>query len=214
MNASMRVHVVHGAALVVCLAASAGQATAQSGGWTAIGPNVTFHLPVSGDLQNVTSFGVAYRFSKPSQRGGWGPDFGFGWFSADLSEPLGGHLTVRPVMGGVNYRWIHGKIRTHVGVITGPAFTKFEADDSDLDRYSAALGYRVIGVDAERFRWATRPGARVSYDFNRRWGAYIGADYEHARAKLLIRREGGSTVERSVKADLINVKIGFLFSPF
>jgi Outer membrane protein beta-barrel domain len=194
--------------VVGVLALTSLPAAAQSEGRFAIGAQVSFHFPTSEELENSASLGVAYRLTRASTHDGWGPDFGFGWYGADLAAPLDGRINVRPLLGGVAYRIVRGKIRTHFAALTGPAFVKVQVNDQERAAYSALLGIPVVGVDGKN-TWAFKPGVRVTYDLKPRLGVFVSTDYEIARPKLEIKT-ATTSVERKLKGDVFNVKVGFL----
>ncbi len=185
---------------------------AQSEGRFAVGGQVSFHFPVNSELDNSIGYGVAYRLSRPAQHSGWGPDFGFGWYSVDLSGPLDGHLNVRPLLGGVSYRIVRGKIQTHFGIVTGPAWVKVKVEEEELEKFSQLVGVPVVGVDAKN-TWVVKPGVRLTYDLRPRIGVFVGTDYEIARTTLEIRTATESR-ERRLRADVINIKTGLMVGIF
>jgi hypothetical protein len=207
-SAALRVALVVSATLAV----TCSPAVAQTTGRFTVGPQISFHFPVGNELDNSVSFGVAYSLTKPKTHDGWGPDFGFGWFSADLIGPLDGHVTVRPLLGGYGYTMVRGKFRTHFAALTGPAFTKVKVNDAERAVWSASLGIPVDGVDVKN-SWVIKPGARVTYSVLPRVGIFASTDYEFARLTMQVRT-GTQTTERKVKADVVNVKFGVSFGLF
>jgi hypothetical protein len=189
-----------------------GMAAAQSEGRFGIGPQISFHFPVSRELENSTGFGIAYRLTRPSKEDGWRPITGFGWFGADFAAPLGGHLTVRPVMAGASYVVVRGKLRGSFATLTGYAFVAVKVNDEQRFLYSAEMGTTVAGVDAKN-TWAVKSGVRIAYDVRRRFGVFVAGDYELVRPTLLIRTPA-ETRERSLNADTVNVTIGFMVGVF
>jgi len=174
----------------------------------AIGPQISFRFPVSGELENSVGVGVSYKIGKPKSHDGWSPDLGFGWFGADLAGPLDGHINVRPLLGGAGYTWVRGKFRTHLAAVTGPAFVKVKVNDEERAAYSRLLGVPVVGVDVKN-SWAVKPGLRVTYQVRPRIGAFVSSDYELVRPTLQIRT-ATDTRERKLKADVFSVKMGFV----
>ena len=208
MRCSTRVGLTQAAIVAVLLMFYCPGASAQSFEKLAIGPQVSFHFPASEDLGSTVSLGFSYKLGRPKDHSGWGPDFGFGWFGADLVGDLDGHINVRPLLGGVGYTMVRGKFRTHFAALTGPAFNKIKVNDAERTAYSTLLGVPVIGVDIKN-SWAVKPGVRVSYSVNRRFGVFVSSDYEYVRPTLEIHTATGTT-ERKLKADLFNIKTGIL----
>jgi hypothetical protein len=207
-SAVLRVAVVVSATLAV----TCSPAVAQTEGRFSIGPQVSEHIPVGNELDNSVSFGISYSLTRPSSHSKWGPDFGFGWFSADLIGPLDGRVTVRPLLGGYGYTMVQGKFRTHVAALTGPAFVKVKVNDAERAVWAASLGIPVDGVDVKN-SWVVKPGVRVVYSIRPRIGIFGSADYEFARLTMQVRT-GAQTTERKVKADLVNLKVGVRFGVF
>jgi hypothetical protein len=197
---------------VATLAITCSTAVAQTEGRFTVGPQVSEHIPVSNELDNSVSIGISYSLTRPKAHGGWGPDFGFGWFSADLIGPLDGRVTVRPLLGGVGYAIVRGKFQTHFAALTGPAFVKVKVNDAERAVWAASLGIPVDGVDVKN-SWTVKPGVRVVYSILPRVGIFGSADYELTRLTMQVRT-GGQTRERKVKADLVNLKVGVRFGVF
>jgi hypothetical protein len=176
-----------------------------------IGPQVSFHIPIGGELKNSVGLGVSYRLSRPAKEDGWGPDFALGWYSADLADPLDGHIKVRPLMAGASYAIVRGRMRYNIGAVTGPAFTKVEVLDADRHAYTGLLNTVVEGVDVKN-AWALKPGVRAVYTVRRNLSVFAAADYEFVRATLQIHTAAGRTVHRRLNADLMNLKFGGMIS--
>jgi hypothetical protein len=197
-------------ALVVfaTLAVTSSVAVAQTEGRFSVGPQVSFHMPVGNGLKRSTGIGVSYSLTRPKNHDKWGPDFGFGWFSADLADSRPGTLSVRPLLGGYGYTMVRGKFRYHFAALTGPGFAKLHVNDADRVAWSANLGIPVDGVDVKRRTWIVKPGARATYSILPRLGIFTSLDYELARLTLQVH-SAGQTIDRKLKADLVNVKVGF-----
>ena len=198
--------------VIATFAVTCSVAVAQTEGRFTVGPQVTWHRPVGNELDNSVSYGVAYSLTRPKTHDGWGPDFGFGWFAADLAGPLAGRVTVRPLLGGYGYTMVRGKFRTHVAALTGPAFVKVKVNDAERAVWSASLGKPVDGVDVKN-SWVIKPGARLTYSILPRVGIFGSVDYEVARLTMQVRT-GGQTTERKVKGDVVNLKVGASFGLF
>jgi hypothetical protein len=204
VSAALRVALV----VFVTLAVTCSTAAAQTEGRFTVGPQVSFHMPVGSELDNSTGFGVAYSLTRPKSHDAWGPDFGFGWFSTDLAGPRPGSLNVRPLLGGYGYTMVRGKLRYHFAALTGPGFAKLHVNDADRVAWSANLGMKVDGVDVKRRTWIVKPGARVTYSILPRLGIFTSMDYEVARLTLQVH-SAGQTIDRKLKADMVNLKVGF-----
>jgi hypothetical protein len=198
--------------LLVTIVLIPGVGAAQSEGRFGIGPLISFHFPVNRELENSTGIGVAYRLTRPSKKDGWRPITGFGWFGADFAAPLGGHLNVRPFMAGASYNVVRGRLRTSFGALTGFAFVDVKVDAEQCLLYSAEVGTTVVGVDAKN-AWAFKSGVRITYDVRPRFGVFVAGDYEFVRPTLQIRTPA-ETRERKLKADTVNLTLGFMVGVF
>jgi hypothetical protein len=175
--------------LAVILALTSATADAQTEGTFAVGPQYSRHYPVSSELEDSKSFGIAY--TRLYTGNGWNPEVGFGWFRADLAPPLAGRLRVRPIMAGVGYHIVQGRFRLNLSAMAGPAFTRIRVNDEGRAAFSEALGIPVEGVGIKN-AWAVKPGVRVGLDLARRLGIFVAADYEIVRPKLEIASEGSA----------------------
>ena len=180
---------------------------AQTEGRFSVGPQVTWHIPTGKDIESSAGIGVTFSLTRPKNHDGWGPDFGFGWFGADLGAPLAGHITTRPLLGGYGYTIVRGKYRLHFGALIGPAFAKIKVNDEDRVAWSNALGVPVEGVDVKN-TWVFKPGTRLTYNVHPRVGLFVGGEYERARLTLQVHTDT-QDLERDLTADLINLKVGF-----
>jgi len=139
---------------------------------------------------------------------GLGFAIGFSWFSTDLSsanaETLG-RITLRPVMGGVNYtlndqtRWA-----LSLSMVAGLAFNSFAFEES------AARDGLALAADNS---FAMRPGASLWYDINSRTAFNVFAGYLITRPGLTFL-EGGQFVRRSVRADAAVRSVGMAWKLF
>src|SRR5688572_31470711 len=93
---------------------------------------------VNAGLARGVSFGLA-----PAP--GLGPTMGFGWYEGDLALPRVsgnvevGRLRVRPLMAGIGYSWVKGRVATGVSVNAGISFNSIRLDD----QYRAFFGSKI-----------------------------------------------------------------------
>jgi hypothetical protein len=132
---------------------------AQTRGWLGVGASTTFVRPIDDDLGSALSVGPLIRLMP---RDGWGVAGALNWFEADVTGLQGtdlelGRLRVRPVMAGVAYTFLRGRVATSLSIVAGYAFNRFELND-DVAR---------IAVEPYRFEvddsLAWRPGVSLSY---------------------------------------------------
>lgn len=139
---------------------------------------------------------------------GLGFAVGFSWFGTDLSsanaETLG-RITLRPVMGGVNYtlndqaRWA-----LSLSMVAGLAFNSFAFEAS------TARDGLALAVDNS---FAMRPGASLWYDINSRAAFNVFAGYLITRPALTFL-DSGQLVRRSVRADAAVLSAGVAWKLF
>lgn len=79
---------------------------------------------------------------------GWGIAGALNWFRADLDQAglPGGHITVRPLMGGYGYTWLWRGTFTTVSMVVGPAWNSLETD----------------GQSQHAVSWVARPSASIT----------------------------------------------------
>ena len=140
-----------------------GVAAAQAQPWTAafwkrfgVSVNVARVQPADGEVDPVVKVGGSAGFV-PDQ--GWGPAFGLGWFTTDISSSgvMIGRLKTRPLLGGVGYTWVHGRLATKASLTAGVIFNEASLDQSLLDQISGPASLDV------RNSFAVRPAVSLEY---------------------------------------------------
>lgn len=171
----------------------------------AVGAAFGMQRPTDDRLDNNITVGPMVRLGVGR---GFGVGVGFSWFRTDLSsaddETLG-RVTLRPVMGGVNYtlndrtRWALG-----LSMVAGVSFNKFDFEASTV-RDGLALA-----VDNS---FAMRPGASLWYDIDSRTAFNVFVGYMFTRPGMTFL-EGGQFVRRSVRADAAMFSVGLAWKLF
>jgi hypothetical protein len=146
---------------------------------------------------------------------GLGPTIGLGWYEADLtlSRVTGAvevaRLRVRPLMAGVAYTWVNGRVATNVSINAGISFNSIRLDD----QYPAFFGSgSEVRVDASN-SFAARPQFRVEYAAARKVGVYSSAGYFFTEFDNVIETPAGR-FENEWDASSFNLFVGVMIYPF
>ena len=163
---------------------------------------------VNAGLAGGVSFGLA-------PAGGLGPTIGFGWYEGDLALPRVsgnaevGRLRVRPLMAGIGYSWVKGRVATGVSNNAGISFNSIRLDD----QYRAFFGSgSEVRVDADN-SFAARPQLRVEYAVARKLGVYSSAGYFFTQFDNVIETPVGR-FENEWDASSFNLFVGVMVYPF
>jgi hypothetical protein len=151
-----------------------------------------------------------------SRRAGWGPSFGFSAYEVDLSVRTSdgrltvGSLSVRPVMAGVGYSVVSGRLRASAGVVAGYSFNKVT-----VDRAMPA----GVGVDvAIDHTWSAGPrvGAVLALAPRLALVGSAGYTFSQPTATVTVRRDGQPTSITSdrLRAHAFDLRIGAAVSLF
>jgi hypothetical protein len=146
---------------------------------------------------------------------GLGPTMGLGWYEGDLtlSRVSGdvevGRLRVRPLMAGVGYTWVPGRVAIGASINAGISFNSIRLDD----QYSAFFGAGSnVRVDASN-SFAARPQFRVEYAAARKIGVYSSAGYFFTEFDNVIETPAGR-FENEWDASSFNIFVGVMVYPF
>jgi len=177
-----------------------------------IGGSVGGILPIDDDVNAGMAVGVSFGLAPAP---GLGPTIGFGWYEADLTLPgvsgdaEVGRLRVRPLMGGIGYTWVNGRIATGVSINAGISFNSIRLDD----QYRAFFGSgSEVRVDASN-SFAARPQLRVEYAVARKFGVYSSAGYFFTEFDNVIETPVGR-FENEWDASSFNIFVGVMVYPF
>ena len=185
-------------------------------------PNIVKRAGVGGSFGGIFPFdddvtvGKAYGFNfglAPEQ--GLGFTLGFGWYTGDLtlSRVSGdrevGDLRIRPLMAGVGYTWMKGKLATGVSINAGISFNSIKLND----QYRSFFGPGTqVTVDSSN-SFAARPQLRVEYAVAKKVGVFSSAGYFYTEFDNTIDTPIGR-FENEWDASSFNLFVGVMVYPF
>jgi len=146
---------------------------------------------------------------------GFGPTIGFGWYRGDLrmSRISGdlevGRLRVRPLMAGVGYTWVTGRVATSASINVGISFNSIRLNDEYRALFVPAAEPRVDASNS----FAARPQLRIEYAIARKVGVYSSAGYFYTEFDNVIETPGGR-FENEWDASSFNIFVGVMVYPF
>jgi hypothetical protein len=178
-----------------------------------IGGSVGGIFTLDDDVNAGPAFGVNAGLAPAP---GLGPTLGFGWYQGDLTlsgtgdvDVDVGRLRVRPLMAGIGYTWVKGRVATGVSINAGISFNSIRLND----RYRAFFGQGTeIRVDASN-SFAVRPQLRVEYTVARKVGVYSSAGYFFTEFDNVIETPMGR-FENEWDASSFNIFVGAMVYPF
>jgi len=146
---------------------------------------------------------------------GLGPTIGFGWYQGDLTlsgvtgDREVGQLRVRPLMAGIGYTWVTGKLATGVSINAGISFNSIKLND----QYRTIFGPGTeVRVDASN-SFALRPQLRFEYAVARKVGVYTSLGYFFSKFDNVIETPIGR-FENEWDASSFNIFVGAMVYPF
>lgn len=192
---------------------AAGQGVALEGRFLA---GVTWGSVATLDNNLGTQYTVS-PFVRWNSRGeGWRPSFGLSWYEAELRVPVGGEATaagsvnVRPVMAGVGYSIVTGRLRTTLGLVGG-----YASNRAKVNRPLPAG--TTVTVDIAN-AWAAGPKADVVLALTRRVALVGSISYVYANPDISVRvwdqgRLSYAATDHA-RADAVTMRIGAAISLF
>ncbi len=155
-----------------------------------------------------------FRFN--SGRTGWGPTFGLNWTTTTLSADTGtgnvavARLKLRPVMAGISYAHVFGRVRVNAGVVGGYTFNTVEPEVALPPGVQASV--RLTNA------WAAGPKAGATLALTRRLALTASAAYVFTDPKIETRvvRDGAQVYSSSgrVRGDSLSLRVGLGVSLF
>ena len=146
---------------------------------------------------------------------GLGPTIGFGWYEGDLTfsglsgEAEVGRLSIRPLMGGIGYTWVTGRLATGVSINAGISFNSIRLND----QYRTFFGPGTeVSVDASN-SFAVRPQIRFEYAVAKKVGVYTSLGYFFTEFNNVIETPVGR-FENEWDASSFNIFVGAMVYPF
>lgn len=202
-------------AVLVC-AVTAANASAQGL------PNIVKRAGVGGSFGGIFPFdddvtaGKAYGFNFGlAPEPGLGFTIGFGWYTGDLTfsgvsgDREVGDLRVRPVMAGVGYTWVKGRLATGVSINAGVSFNSIKLNDQYRSFFGPGTEVRVDASNS----FATRPQLRVEYAVAKKVGVFSSAGYFFTEFDNEIETPIGR-FENEWDASSFNLFVGVMVYPF
>ena len=116
---------------------------------------------------------------------GWGMALALNWFEADVAgdfvnlEGRLGTVTIRPLMIGIGYTWVNGRVAISPSIVAGPALNTLQIEEGLEQRFTVGGGKRKADIGI--LSAAVRPGVSATYALTRRLGvtAFGGYLFNH-----------------------------------
>jgi hypothetical protein len=189
---------------------------AQRQGILAVGGSAALVTAPDPDVGGRPRAGPLIRYGE--SRTGWGPRIGFNWYGADVDEAAGaataraGRLRVRPIMGGYGYTKVLGPFAVSANVLAGYAFTSFSLGPSFRDAYLESLGVDRVRAHVSN-ELVVKPEVSTWIDVSDKVGLNVSIGYMVVRPTVTLTTALGSD-PRAVRADVVMVKVGLVYSMF
>jgi hypothetical protein len=201
---------------LLLVAGASADARAQSDGFIAVGGGVVARASQQADVQDA--HGPAFVVRVGPRGEGWGPRFGFNWYSTQLDKALDGEdqrfgsLRVRPLLIGYGYTTRRGSARVSFNLKAGYAITSFRVQRAFSAAYGSSGGAEPIQADASN-ALVLKPEVDTWIDLSRKLGLNINTGYLRARPTLVLATSGSRERQR-VRADMFLVQVGVAYSIF
>ena len=168
--------------------------------------NVVRVQPADAEVDPVVDIGGSGGFFPDH---GWGPAFGFSWFTTDVSSGglKIGRLKTRPVLGGVGYTWVHGRLATKASVTAGIVFNSATLDEALLAQISGPASLDV------RNSFAVRPAVGLEYSVFRKLAVRGTLAYLATRPSVVLTTPEGQT-RGDWNASSASLQAGVVIYPF
>jgi len=175
--------------------------------WKPFGVSVSaVHIrPTDSDVNPTTHVGFAGGVF-PSA--GWGPAIGFGWVDTRVrsGEVTIGRLRARPLMGGVGYTWLHGRLATKASVTAGVIFNHMSLDKALVEQLPEPVSLDV------RHSFAARGGVTLEYSIVRKLAVKGTVKYLATRPTVVLKTAEGDITDRW-NASNVTFAAGVVFYP-
>ena len=177
-----------------------------------IGISVGGIFPTDDDVNAGLAAGVTLGLAPAT---GLGPTMGLGWYTGDLrvmrfsGSARVGQLRVRPLMGGVGYTWVNGRVATGASINAGISFNSIRVDDTYHLRFGSGSEVRADASDS----FAARPQLRVEYAVTRKMGVYSSASYFFTQLDSVLETPVGR-FEDEWDGSSFNIFVGVMVYPF
>ena len=177
-----------------------------------IGGAVGAIFTLDDDVNVGTGFGINFGLTPAP---GLGPTIGFGWYEGDLTlsgvsgDAEVGRLRVRPLMGGIGYTWVKGRVATGVSINAGISFNSIQLNDQYRTLFGPGTEVRVDASNS----FAARPQFRIEYAVARKVGIYSTVGYFFTKFNNVIDTPVGR-FENEWDASSFNIFVGAMVYPF
>jgi len=169
-------------------------------------------FPLDDDVTVGQAYGVNFGLAPAP---GFGPTIGFGWYTGDLTlsgitgNTEVGDLRVRPLMAGVGYTWVRGKLATGVSINAGISFNSIKLNDQYRNFFGPGTEVRVDASNS----FAARPQLRFEYAVARKVGVYTSLGYFFTEFNNVVETPIGR-FENEWDASSFNIFVGAMVYPF
>jgi hypothetical protein len=146
---------------------------------------------------------------------GLGPTLGFGWYQGDLTisrvsgDTEVGRLRVRPLMAGIAYTWVTGRLATGVSLNAGVSFNSIRLDDQYRNFFGPGT---EVTVDSSN-SFCVRPQIRFEYSVAPKVGLFTSLGFFFTEFDNVITTPVGR-FENEWDASSFNVFVGVMVYPF
>ena len=177
-----------------------------------IGGSVGGIFPFDDDVTVGAAFGINAGLAPAP---GFGPTLGFGWYRGDLTlsgvsgSAEVGDLRVRPLMAGVGYTWVRGRLATGVSINLGISFNSIRLNDQYRGFFGPGTEVRVDSSNS----FAARPQLRFEYSVARKVGIYTSLGYFFTEFDNVIETPA-ARFENEWDASSFNLFVGVMIYPF
>ena len=177
-----------------------------------IGGSVGGIFPFDDDVSVGTVFGVNAGLAPET---GFGPSIGFGWYQGDLTlsgisgDVEVGRLRVRPLMAGIGYTWVKGRVATGVSINAGISFNSIRLNDQYRTFFGPGTEVRVDASNS----FVVRPQLRAEYAVARKVGVFSSVGYFFNKFDNVIETPIGR-FENEWDASSFNISVGARVYPF
>jgi Outer membrane protein beta-barrel domain len=207
----MRKAILGANVLVLAMFSCVEDASAQIWRRAGVGGSVGWVQPTDRDVEVGTVFGVLFGL-KPQE--GFGLTGGLGWFGADLflEDVAGpariGRMQVRPIMVGLGYTWVTGRVATSTSFVAGISF-----NDIDLEsRILTALGPGTTLDVGNSF--AMRPSVEVEYELARKLAISATLGYFYSQPDTRLTSPPAVNIADRWDASMVTFTLGVMVYPF
>jgi hypothetical protein len=210
----MKLRVLVSAVLVCAVTATnaSAQIIANTAKRAGIGGSFGGIFPFDDDVTVGKAYGVNFGLAPAP---GFGPTLGFGWYTGDLTlsgitgNAEVGDLRVRPLMAGVGYTWVRGKLATGVSINAGISFNSIKLNDQYRTFFGPGTEVRVDASNS----FAARPQLRFEYAVARKVGVYTSLGYFFTQFNNVVETPIGR-FENEWDASSFNIFVGAMVYPF